>query len=163
MNMTVEPLLAASLAIQIHVFSAICAVFVGPLALFRNSRDRWHKRLGYFWVVAMFMAATSSFAILESPMIGPFSIIHGLSVFTLWGLWEGIRAIKRGDIARHRGQMRALYFWALGVAGLFTFIPGRRMNRVFFPDMPETGFVIAAVVIGGLLTWYVAQSRLSRG
>jgi len=160
--MTLAPLLSAPVEIQLHVLSALLAIFLGPMTLFRKSRDRWHKRLGYLWVTAMFSTAATSFAILESPMIGPFSVIHGLSVLTFWGLWVGIAAVRRGDIARHQAQMKSLYFWALGVAGLFTFAPGRRMNRIFFGDNPDVGFAIAAGVIGSLLAWYVVQSRPAR-
>ena len=157
--MTLTPLLNAPLEIQLHVLSALCAVVLGPIALLRRSRDIWHKRAGRAWVLAMLSTAITSFAILETRMIGPFSIIHGLSILTLWGLWQGVSAIRRGDIKRHQAEMRNLYFWAMGVAGLFTFLPGRRMNRVFFGDASEVGFVVAATLIGGALGWYAIQSR----
>ncbi len=90
---------------------------------------------------------------------GPFSIIHGLSVLTLAGLWQRLVAVRSGDIARHQAEMRNLYFWAMGVAGLFTFLLGRRMNRVFFADMPVVGFAVAAAIIGAGLAWYWARYR----
>ena len=159
MAISLTPLVEAPLVIQLHVVSAVAAITLGPIALFRKSRDRLHKVFGYSWVIAMFFTAATSFAILESPMIGPFSIIHGLSILTLWGLWQGVTAARARNIARHQSEMRNLYFWAMGVAGLFTFLPGRRMNRVFFDDAPETGFAFAAVLIGGLLAWYWVRSR----
>jgi uncharacterized membrane protein len=157
--MTFDPILNAPLPIQIHVASAICAVVLGPIVLWRRSRDIWHRRLGYAWVTAMLMTALSSFLISDEPVIGSFSPIHGLSVFTIYGLWQGISAARARDIAAHQGHMRGLYFWAMGVAGLFTFLPGRRMNTVFFSDYPTVGFTAVAVVIGGGLAAYAITQR----
>lgn len=157
--MSIEPLLSAGLVIQVHVVAAICAIVLGPVALLRRSRDIWHKVAGRVWVVAMLVVAVSSFWISEAPMLGPFGPIHVLSVLTLWGLFQGMRAIRRGDIVRHQGEMRGLYFWAMGVAGLFTFLPGRRMNTVFFGENAVLGFVVAALVIGGMLALYARSVR----
>ena len=160
--MTLTPLLTAPLVVQLHVCAALCAIVLGPIALWRRSRDHWHKRLGYAWVVAMGATALSSFAISDAHVIGPFSPIHGLSVFTLWGLWQAVNAARQGRIAHHSQGMRSLYFWAMGVAGLFTFLPGRRMNTVFFADIPLPGFVAAASLIGAGLIYYVYLNRSSR-
>ena len=157
--MSLAPILTAPIEIQIHVFSAICAVILGPIVLLRRSRDIWHRSLGKFWVLAMFSTAASSFAITAFPVIGPFSPIHILSVLTFVGLWQGISAVRRGDIKRHQKEMRSLYFWAMGVAGLFTFLPERRMNQVLFPQYPQEGFWLMAAVIGSGLLWYAIHSR----
>jgi len=98
-------------------------------------------------------------AISEFPVFGPFGPIHILSFLTIFGLWQGVTAARRNDIARHQKEMRSLYFWAMGVAGLFTFLPYRRMNRMFFEAAPQEGFVLMAVLIGGGLLWYAIQSR----
>lgn len=153
--MTLEPILTASPQIQIHVVAALVSIILGPFALLRVSRDKWHKRAGYVWVIAMLTTAISSFFILEGRLIGPFSPIHGLSIFTLWSLWQAIRLVRAGNIAAHRATMRSLYFWAMGVAGMFTFLPGRRMNSMLFGDTPEIGFGIAVVLIGGGLGFYL--------
>lgn len=55
--------------------------------------------------------------------------------------------------------MRSLYFWAIGVAGIFTFLPGRRMNEAFFTNAPIVGFIGVACVITGLLGVMVWQQR----
>ena len=157
--MTLTPLLIAPFAVQLHVMAAICAIVLGPMVLWRRSRDRWHKGLGYAWVIAMAVTALSSFAISHDPMLGPFSLIHALSVFTLLGLWKGINAARQRRIKAHQQEMRGLYFWAMGVAGLFTFLPGRRMNIVFFEEMPVAGFALMAVLIGSGLIWYMLARR----
>lgn len=157
--MTLDPLLFAPASVQIHVIGALCAIVLGPVALWRRSRDRWHRRLGYAWVIAMAVTALSSFAISQSPIVGPFGVIHILSALTVLGLIQGVNAARRGRIAEHRGTMRSLYFWAMGVAGLFTFLPGRRINAVFFAKAPVAGFVAMAGLIGGGLIWYAVANR----
>jgi len=157
--MSLEPILSAPIVIQIHVYSALCAVVLGPIALLRRSRDIWHRRLGKAWVVAMFLTAASSFAISEFPLFGPFGPIHLLSGLTIYGLWQGVTAARNRDIARHQIEMRNLYFWAMGVAGLFTFLPERRMNRALFDNAPQEGFILMAALIGAGLGWYALQSR----
>lgn len=160
--MTLAPLLTASIAIQIHVIAAILSVVVGPFTLWRRRRDHWHKRLGYIWVSAMALTALSSFAIVDMALIGPFSPIHLLSILVLFSLWQAIRAVRRGAIETHRITMQQTYFWALGIAGIFTFLPGRRMNNVFFSDAPVLGFLTVAVLVSLGLLWSVRRNaRLS--
>ena len=90
--MTIDPILAAPLIVQLHVISAVSAVVLGPIALFRRSRDIWHRCAGKLWVGAMFSTAATSFGISAFPVLGPFSPIHVLSLLTIFGLWQGIAA-----------------------------------------------------------------------
>jgi uncharacterized membrane protein len=157
--MSIDPILTAPSAIQFHVVCALLAVFLGPVVLLRKSRDWWHRRLGYVWVIAMALAAVTSFWISEMRMIGPFGPIHALSAFTLYGLWQAITAIRARRIAAHEAYMKNLYFWAMGVAGLFTFLPGRRMNMIFFDNNPTLGFTLMALLIGSGLGFYAMRMR----
>jgi uncharacterized membrane protein len=156
--MTLTPLLTASPAIQAHVICALLALLIGPLVLFRRRRDRWHRLAGRTWVLAMLGAAGSSFLITEARILGPFSPIHILSVMTFIGLWQGVVAIRRGDVASHRRAMRALYAQAMVLPAVFTLLPGRRMSLTLFPDMPLTGFALAAMTGATLI---VAVWRMS--
>lgn len=157
--MTLAPILNAPLMIQLHVSAAVFAVVIGPFVLLRRSRDLWHKGFGYVWVIAMAMTALTSFGIAAKIGPGPVSPIHILSVITLWGLWNAVNAARQRRIKAHQKGMQALYFWAMGIAGLFTFLPGRLMNTAAFggPSMP--GFLMMAVLIGAGLVWYVYASR----
>ena len=157
--MSLDLFIYAPFAIQLHVIAALCAVIIGPMVLLRRSRDRWHKNFGYAWVIAMAVTALSSFAIKAEIGPGPISPIHLLSVFTLLGLWKGITAARARRIKDHQKEMRSLYFWAIGIAGLFTFLPGRRMNLMLFGDAGMFGFIVMAVLIGSGLAWYVYASR----
>jgi uncharacterized membrane protein len=153
--MTLLPLLSAPPIIQVHVICAILAVVMGPPALVRRSRDRWHRGLGQVWVAAMAGTAVTSFFINEARIVGPFSAIHVLSVITLAGLWQGVSAARAGRIAEHRVVMLRLYTFAVLTAGTFTLLPGRRMSESLFPAAPWAGFIAVSVVaaLGIWLVW----------
>jgi len=134
--MNIEPLLQSSLIIQLHAFAAVLAVLVGPIALWRRSRDVWHRVAGYVWVSAMLFVAISSFWIHSLSLVGPFGPIHLLSVLVIFSVTEAIWAIRNGNVAKHQSNMRSLYFWALMITGLATLLPGRTMHAVLMPDLP---------------------------
>ena len=151
-----SPLLDAPAPVVAHVAAALTALAATPVVLLRRRRDRLHKVMGYVWVTGMALAAVSSFLITEIRLIGPFSPIHLLSAVTLVNLVLAIRAIRRGNRAAHETILRQTAFWALGVAGLFTLLPGRRMHRVLF-GAAEDGTSIAAIaslaVLAAALLW----------
>lgn len=160
--MTLDPLLFAPLEVQIHAIAAVLSVVIGPMALFRRSRDIWHKRAGYAWVCTMAITALSGFFINTTPIVGPFGPIHLLSVMALWGLIDGMRRILRGDVRGHQEAMRSLYFWGLGIAGIFTFFPGRRLNVALFGEPSWIGFAAIAALIGLGLIWYTRSMRIQQ-
>ena len=149
--------------IQLHVAAAVLAIVLGPIALARRSRDRWHKRAGYAWVLCMTALAASGLFIHSIRMVGPFSPIHLLSLLTLWQLWLGVREARDGKIAAHRYRMQAMYVLALMLTGAFTLSPGRLMSRVLFPETPVAGFVVVLALVGlGCAWWLHAAWRQAR-
>lgn len=130
LRFTIEPVLAASMAVQIHVAGAITAFAVGVIILLAPKGLRWHKTLGWTWVVAMVVTAISSFFI-TGLMGSSFSPIHALSAWTMIGLPFGIAAIRRRNIREHRQSMTGMFVGAILVAGLFSFLPGRLMWEIF--------------------------------
>jgi len=46
---------------------ALITLFLGPIALYRRTRDRAHKVVGYVWMVAMLTAAVIIGTIVISP------------------------------------------------------------------------------------------------
>ncbi len=132
MVLSFDPLFAASSPIPLHALLAIAALVVGAVQMLAAKGTRWHRGLGYLWITLMAGVAVSGFFIHTIRWIGPFSPIHALSVLTLWTLVVAISAARRGDIARHRKAMRALFFQALILAGAFTLLPGRIMHSVLF-------------------------------
>lgn len=159
--MTLLPILTASPFIQLHIFAAVTALILGPAVLYRRRRDLLHRRLGYVWVGAMAILAISSFGIPShfTPIgLGP---LHGFAVVTLWSLWAGVRHAIRGNRDAHEAVFRSLYTNGLLIAGAFTFLPGRTMNRAMFGDASDWGWaVIAAVLVVVLLRVLASRSTL---
>ncbi|MEX0285343.1 MAG: DUF2306 domain-containing protein [Paracoccaceae bacterium] len=142
--MSLDPLLSAPLEVQVHAVAGMIALLLGPAALYRQRRDRWHKVIGYTWGLSILVAALSSFLITGLSLIGPFSPIHLLSIYALWSIWVGLRSIRIGNIARHRGWMTGFYWHGVVIAASFTFLPGRILNETLFPQSPSLGYIIIA-------------------
>jgi uncharacterized membrane protein len=102
--MSLAPLLEAPGTIPLHAFAAMAAFALGIVQFAAPKGTLPHRTIGWIWVLLMFVVAISSFWIHEIRLVGPFSPIHLLSIF----------------------------FGALVVAGLFTFLPGRIMHAVVF-------------------------------
>ena len=130
--MTLQPLLNASLAIQIHVIAAVLALSVG-FAQFALARGTvLHRRVGWFWIALMAATALSSFFIHHIRLVGLWSPIHLLSILTLVSVVIGVRAIRRRNLKAHRYTMVSLFLFALIGAGAFAFLPGRLMHLSVF-------------------------------
>lgn len=156
-----DPLLTAPFAVQVHILCAVPALILGPVALFRKSRDGWHRWTGRLWALSMAGSALSSFFIHTIRMIGPFSPIHILSLMTIIGLGQSFYLLSRRRYEAHGRAMRSLYLQALILAGIFTFLPGRRMNTMFFAENPDLGLPVAAGLGLGLAVTIFAFPRLS--
>ena len=158
-----DPILNASTQIQIHVAFACVALLVGPLALFRLRRDRIHKIAGYIWIVSILGLAVSSLWIKsEIAFLWSFGPIHLLSAFATWGVIEGLYHIRTKDMAKHRASMQSVWFGAMGLAGLFTFLPGRVINRMVFGGPSQLGYVVVGVgLIALLVLWRWHLRRVS--
>ena len=83
--------------------------------------------LGYFF---MLYVSTSSFFIHELKIIGEFSPIHFLSVFTIGSIVYAIVMIRRGEITKHKRTMTLLFYLGLVLTGAFTLLPNRIMYAV---------------------------------
>jgi uncharacterized membrane protein len=135
--MNLQPLLAAPAPVIFHVATVLPAFVLGSWTLFlsRKGSDA-HRLAGRAFGVLM--AATALSTVFIAGSVGPhldvgplrFSLIHLFIPVTVRGLWKGVGAARRGDVAAHRGHMRGLYLGALVLAGLFTLAPGRILYRV---------------------------------
>ncbi|MEP3047407.1 MAG: DUF2306 domain-containing protein [Roseibium sp.] len=125
-------LLKAGWLISSHALAAILAFFLGLAQFVAPKGTLPHKTLGYTWSALMFWVATSSFFIYDIRMWGPFSPIHILSLFVMYGLVSGIREARRKDVKEHRKTMVLLFSGALLIAGVLAFMPGRLMHKVIF-------------------------------
>jgi uncharacterized membrane protein len=128
--MTLQPLLTAPLAIQIHTVAALALIPL-TLAQFIRPKAGHHAARGWAWIAVMAVVIVTSFFIHTIRLIGPFSPIHLLSIVTTVSLVLAVRARKAGDIARHqRIMIWVTAGWA--IAGLFTLLPFRTLGQVLF-------------------------------
>lgn len=130
--MNIEALTSAGVVIASHSLIALAALVIGAVQFALKKGTTLHRYLGRVWVVLMGVTALSSFGIHEIRMLGPFSIIHLLSILVLYSLWEGMYKIRKGDVQGHRKAMIALYIYAMLITGALTLLPGRIMNTVVF-------------------------------
>jgi uncharacterized membrane protein len=151
--MTLEPLLNASPAIQFHVATVVPAALIGGIMLLMRKGTSLHRMAGRLWIALMVLTALSSFFIHEINLVGGFSPIHILSVVVLVSAAEVVRSARRRDFVRHQRLVKSLYFGAIGIAGLFTLLPGRIMHEVVFTPVQANG---APVWVWPLLVALVA-------
>lgn len=118
------------IAVQVHASSAIFAFFLGGAQLILPKKRKLHIVMGITWVVAMVSTATSALLIKEI-IPDHFSPVHIFVLVTAVGLYRGLKPLFRNRYKPHGKQMRNLYFGALILAGLFTFLPGRVMYLMF--------------------------------
>jgi uncharacterized membrane protein len=130
--MSLRPLLDAAPVIQVHAFAALAALALGIVQLSAPKGTLPHRSMGWVWVALMTLVAGSSFWIHGFRMIGAFSPIHGLSIFTLVMLPFAVLHARRHRADRHRKAMIGIFTGALVIAGLFTLWPGRIMHAVVF-------------------------------
>ena len=129
---SIEPLLAAKPVIVFHAFAAIAAFLIGVVQLVGPKGTTLHRAVGWGWVLLLMAVAASSFWIQGLRQLGPFSLIHGLSIFTLIMLPVAVVMARRHNVAAHKRAMIEIFLGALVVAGLFTLLPGRIMHAVVF-------------------------------
>lgn len=159
-------------AIWVHVSAAFVALILGAFVLWRRKGDGRHRWMGRVWVATMVVVAVSSFGISTIGVIGPFSPIHLLSIYTLFSLVTGVGVLlwpsAKGHVERihtHRITMQTLYGSALLIAGAFTFLPQRFLGRMTFGEtMPMINYGIVAVMVTiGLVLIVRAYSHPSAG
>jgi uncharacterized membrane protein len=130
--MSLTPLLDAAPAIPVHAFAAMAAFALGIVQFAAPKGTLPHRTVGWIWVGLMATVATSSFWIHEVRLLGPWSPIHLLSIFTLIMLPLAVWRARRHRVADHRRIMTMTFVGALVIAGLFTLLPGRIMHAVVF-------------------------------
>ncbi|MCG2628342.1 DUF2306 domain-containing protein [Bradyrhizobium sp. WYCCWR 13023] len=130
--MSLAPLLDAAPAIPLHAFAAMAAFVLGLVQFAAPKGTLPHRTIGWIWVALMAVVAASSFWIHEIRLVGSFSPIHLLSIFTLVMLPLAVWRAHTHRVTDHRRIMILMFAGALVVAGLFTLLPGRIMHHVVF-------------------------------
>ncbi len=132
--MSIVPFAEAGFVIQIHALSAIAALVLGSVVLFRKKGTRFHKLMGKLWVLLMLTVVCSSFFIHTLKVWGNFSPIHLISVATLGSLGWGVYAARVGRIKTHEHTMKGVFWGGLVTTGALTLVPGRILSDVFIPE-----------------------------
>jgi uncharacterized membrane protein len=130
--MSLTPLLDAAPAISFHGFAAMAAFVLGVVQLAAPKGTLPHRSIGWIWVGLIMAVAVSSFWIHQIRLVGPWSPIHLLSIFTLVVVPLGVWKAHTHQVTAHRYIMIFTFSGALVVAGLFTLLPGRIMHAVVF-------------------------------
>ena len=137
MSVNLPLLLHAPLIIQFHLLVAFIAIAGGAAQFMLKKGTSTHKIIGRLWVLAMGLVAVSGLFIHEIRMFGGFSLIHFLSLLTLFFLYMGVRAARKKQIRWHQRIMIYTYFLGLIVAGFFTLWPGRLMHHILLAEASQ--------------------------
>ena len=121
-------------AVLIHLFLALGALVLGPLALRARKGSRLHRGAGYAWVTLMLGAALSSVFIRDFrlPNVAGYTPIHILTVVTIAGVSTALVAIARRNVQAHRKAMLRAYVGGCIVAGAFALMPGRYLGSLLW-------------------------------
>ena len=132
--MTLHAFTEASPAIQLHVLCAVAALGLGAVQFLAVKGTLMHRTVGAVWMALMAVVAVSAIFIrVINP--GHFSLLHLLVPLTLFGLVGLVRSIWRHNYRSHRRIVTILFFGALVVPGVLTFLPGRLMHTVFLAGL----------------------------
>ena len=134
--MTLEPLLHAPLAVQVHVATVVPAFLIGTFQIFASRKGSpLHRALGYVYLVLMSVTAITTLFVHQLMPHSPFwglSPVHLLVPLTLFGVVGALRGAWTHNVALHKRAMIALYVGGMLIAGGLTFLPGRIMHAVVF-------------------------------
>ncbi len=122
--------------VAIHLFAALGALLLGPVAIWarRGTRIRpmLHRAAGYAWVTLMLTTAGSALFIRDHvlPNVAGYTFIHLLIPLTFGGLFVAFRYLMQGNTDGHRKAMQAMYWQACVGAGVFTLLPSRYLGKL---------------------------------
>lgn len=120
---------AKAVALRLHVFAAILALVLGPLQFsrkLRTRRPRLHRMTGRVYLAIGVGLGGSSGLYLAQSAFGGIVSRMGFSALALAWLFTGIqayRAVRRGDIARHREWMVSNFGLTFAAVTLRIYLP----------------------------------------
>lgn len=121
----------------VHLVTALLALVLGIVIMSQRKGTNAHRRLGWAWVVLMTTTTAASAFIRDYnlPNLAGFTPIHAFTVLVAVGLPRAVWFARQGRVDDHRRRMRALFYGACVLAGIFTLLPGRFMGRLLWRDM----------------------------
>jgi|SRR5215510_289817 len=133
--MTLEPLLSAPVAVQIHVATVVPAFFLGTWQIFISRKGSpLHRVLGYVFLALMTVTSVAALFIHQITPDWPLGLspIHIFVPLTLFSVGRALSAARSHKIAVHKRAMLGAYIGGLLIAGTLAFAPDRIMNAIFF-------------------------------
>ena len=130
--MTLAPLIAVPMYIQVHLISALMVMALSPLQFWGLRKGSTaHRAVGYAWLLAMLVVAISSFwikSVFPVQLFG-YGLIHLLSLLALYSIYSIVTQARSHNIIGHRKAVKALSigFW---LAAVFTFAPPRILWQI---------------------------------
>jgi len=118
-----------SIAIGLHLFTVLPALFIGLYIFLKQKGTPGHKMLGKVWAVLMLVTALVSFYIQRNVT---FSWIHILSIVSIVSVLIAIWAIRSGRVRMHQRFMTGAYLGAVVAGGFAMFTPGRFVYEFLF-------------------------------
>src|SRR5215469_1447734 len=122
--MTLEPLLHAPLAVQIHVATVVPAFFIGTWQIFFSKGAPYHRAMGYLYLGLMTITAIAALfvhQVMPKSFFFGMSPIHLFVPLTLFGVVGALRGAWTHNIAQHRGSMLGVYIGGILIAGTLAF------------------------------------------
>jgi uncharacterized membrane protein len=120
-----------SLAIKIHLATALAALVLGGLLMVVRKGRLFHRVAGWVWVSLVSVTAGATLFI-TSLNHGSWSWLHLFTAWTLIILPLGVMAAKRHTVAAHRARMMGLFYGGFAINLAIAFLPGRTMWMMFF-------------------------------
>lgn len=114
-----------------HLITILIAVALTPFMLLRQRGTTSHRQLGWVWASGMVLTALASLLV-RNANHGGFSIIHMLSIWTLFQVPLIIWSARTHNLTRHRRSVHAMVTGALLIAGFFTFPFDRLLGHWLF-------------------------------
>ncbi|HBM83967.1 MAG TPA: hypothetical protein DD808_06875 [Halieaceae bacterium] len=121
------------MSVYIHLAAALWVLAIGAFQLASTKGTPRHRVLGWSWMVAMMVAALSSFWLTSHlDWFMGYGPIHLLSIWVIICVVISVSAIRCGNIRRHRGFAVGAYLGTLGAAVGALAMPGRLLHTYFF-------------------------------
>ena len=133
--MTLDPLLAAPVAVQIHAATVAPAFFIGTWQIFFSKKGApAHRAIGFLYLALMTVTSIAALFVHQVNPDGPFGLsgIHLFVPLTLGGVVGALYGARTGNIPLHRNSMIGTYAGGLVIAGAFALAPGRIMYSALF-------------------------------
>jgi len=96
-----------------HFITAILALLAGTIVLLNVKGTKFHKRVGYIYVVSMLGLNISSFFIIN---FGSFSLFHFFAIVSFFTVLAGMWAVWR---RQKKWLVAHFYFMSWSVVGLY--------------------------------------------